>query len=256
MQRKYIVFVALAMLCIGTASAQDWGQQFKQLLGQVTGDATTQPQHETAAPATQLPETRVAAGLRAALADGATWAVSQLGQKGGFWSQPARRIPLPGWVDKASFALQAAGYSQQLQQLHRTINRAAERAIGEVGPIVHDTISNMSVADAYAVFNGGEHAATHYLRQHAGDELASKIQPIVANATAQSRVAQHYQALVSQARPLLSLAPGKLDLDLNSYVTQQALDGLFALIAQQEAQIRAHPVATGSQLLQTVFGRG
>lgn len=255
MRRNCFVFIMLAVFCVGTASAQDWGDRFQQLMGQVTGETATQ----NSAPAssqTQLPEPRVAAGLRTALADGAAWAVSQLGQKGGFWSEPARRIPLPGWVDKASFVLKAAGYSQQLDQLHRTINRAAEQAISEVGPIVSDTISNMSVADAYSVLGGGKHAATQYLREHAGTELADRIQPIVADAIAQSSAAQRYQSLVAQAQPLLSLAPGDLNLDLNSYVTHKALDGLFALIAEQEAQIRANPVATGSKLLRAVFGNG
>lgn len=253
MRLNWFVLLTLAVFCVGTASAQDWSDRFQQLLGDVVGGEATQ-NSGAASSQTRLPETQVAAGLRAALVDGATRAVTQLGRKGGFWNDPARRIPLPGWATKASFLLRAAGYSQQLEQLQLTMNRAAEQAIGEVGPIVRDTISGMTVADAYAVLSGGNHAATQYLRGHAGSALADRIEPIVADATAQSTAARRYQALVSKAQPLLSLAPNDLNLDLNNYVTDQALDALFALIAEQEAQIRANPVARGSELLRAVFG--
>lgn len=272
MRLNWFVLLTLTAFCVGivgTASAQSWGDRFEQLMGDVTGDkatqssepASTQTQTQTETQTrtqaqTQLPEPKVAAGLRAALADGAARAVTQLGQKGGFWSDPARRIPLPSWVDNASFLLRAAGYSEQLDQLHLTMNRAAEEAVSQVGPIVRDTINGMSVADAYAILSGGNHAATQYLREHAGAALADRIEPIVADATAQSTAAGRYQTLVSQAKPLLSLAPNDLNLDLNSYVTHKALDGLFAVIAEQEAQIRANPVARGSDLLRAVFGSG
>src|SRR5699024_5470055 len=101
---------------------------------------------------------------------------------------------------------------------------------------------------------GGDHAATQYLREHAGAALTDRVKPIVADATEQSTAANRYQSLLSSAKPLLSKAPGNLDLDLNNYVTDKALDGLFAVIAKQEAQIRANPVARGSDLLRAVFG--
>lgn len=253
MRHNRFLALIVFLLFASTASAQSWSDRFEQLVGEVTGNEATQTSEPTPGQ-TQLPEGQVAAGLKAALADGAALAITQLGQEGGFWGDPARRIPLPGWVDKASLLLRGAGYSEQLDQLHLTMNRAAERAIGEVGPIVRDTINNMSVADAYAVLRGSNHAATQYLREHAGAALAERIKPMVADATAQSTAARRYQTLVSQAKPLLSFASADLNLDLNSYVTHKALDGLFAVIAEQEAQIRANPVARGSELLRAVFG--
>lgn len=251
---KLRLFVFIPVLLVaGAASAQDWGDRLQQFMGAVTDSRNTR----TSAPdATQMPASRVAEGLKAALADGAAWAVSQLGRKGGFWSHPARRIPLPDWLDKASFVLQGLGLSHEIKQLHVTMNRAAEQAVAEVGPIVRETISNMSMADAYAILHGGEHAATRYLRRHAGEALADRIRPIVADATAQSTAARRYQKLVSRAEPLLALAPVDINPDLNSYVTHQALDVLFSMIAEQEAQIRANPLAYGSDLLRAVFGDG
>lgn len=255
----FVLTLLVALLGAGAAPAQGWVDRFEELAGAVTDSESSQTNKPANEPASepsghQLPAARVAAGLKAALADGAAWAVSQLGQRGGFWEHPARRIPLPDWVDKASLILRGAGYSDEIEQLHLTMNRAAEQAIAEVGPIVRETIENMTVADAYRILSGGKHAATQYLRQHAGDELADRIRPIVADATAQSTAARRYQALVSQAKPLLKLVPVNMNLSLKSYVTQKATDALFALIAKQEAEIRANPLARGTDLLRAVFG--
>lgn len=263
MRRFRFCLLLAAVLLAGCASSSNLGKSLQTISTAVLGANSTQTQASAQASTQsstqggdgQLPETRVAAGLRAALADGAAWAVSQLGQTGGFWSHPARRIPLPHWVQQASSILRMAGYSQELKQLHLTMNRAAEKAVGEVGEIVRHTIMNMSVADAYAVLNGGKHAATQYLREHASEELANRIRPIVANATAQSTAARRYQSLVSKAKPLLALASINIPTNLNRFVTHKAMDALFELIAKQEAKIRANPLARGTELLRAVFGR-
>src|SRR5699024_4145510 len=151
MRYPWPALLILSVLFVSTASAQSLSDRFQQFMGGVSVSDSTQNDADahsaSSSPSqsqTQLPETKVAAGLKQALADGAGHAVKQLGQKGGFWDDPARRIPLPGWADKASMLLRGAGYGDQLDQLHLTMNRAAEQAVAEVGPIVRDTISDMS----------------------------------------------------------------------------------------------------------------
>lgn len=234
-----------ALVATTTVAAQSLGDRFKSFVGEATGN-------NPSSSARQLPESEVVSGLRGALADGASAAITQLGQTDGFWGNAARRIPLPGWMDKTASMLRGAGFGDQMDGFQLSMNRAAEQATAEAGPIVRETINNMSVRDAYDILQGSDTAATDYLRDKAGDDLAAKFEPIIANTTAQSEAVSHYEALTSQAKPMLKFLPG-MNLDVNDYVTQQALDGLFAVIGQQEEKIRANPAQTGSAIVKKVF---
>lgn len=246
MRRVILSMLASGALCLASAAgAQDLGDRFKQFVGAIDGSRNDSVH--------QLPQSDVVAALKASLADGAAAAVTELGRTDGFWGNSARRIPLPGWLDNASGVLRSAGLGEQMDGLQLSLNRAAEQATAEAGPIVRETINAMSVGDAYDILQGSDTAATDYLRAHAGDQLAAKFEPIIARTTAQSQAVSRYQALTSRARPMLSFVPG-VNLDLNDYVTQQALDGLFAVIGQQEARLRANPGAASSALLRRVFG--
>lgn len=201
---------------------------------------------------TDLSETRVAAGLRQALQVGAESAVAQLGQRGGFWQSEAMRIPLPSSLEQVEGLLRDAGFGPQLKQFQLTLNRAAEAASAEVGSIFRDVIAAITLEDAYAILRGPENAASAYLQDHSQQRLRARIGPIVREATAATGVTSAYKDVVSRAGPLAALAGFHLDLD--SYVTDYALDRLFAVIAREEAAIRAHPAARTSALLREVFG--
>lgn len=246
MRRRLVTLLATgALFATAAAGAQDLGDRFKAFVDQVNGDDSTSA-------ARQLPESEVVSGLKAALADGASAAVTQLGRSDGFWGDEARRIALPGWMDSAAGMLRQAGYGERLDGLQLHMNRAAEQATAEAGPILRETINAMSVTDAFAVLRGSDTAATEYLRDHAGEALADKFEPIVARTTAQSHAASAYRALTSRAKPMLSFVPG-MDLNLDDYVTRQALDGLFAVIGEQERAIRENPAERGTALLKKVF---
>lgn len=246
MRRALIGLIASGALAASTAvGAQSLGDRFKQFMGSIDGsDANSSAQ--------QLSENEVVSGLRAALADGASAAVTQLGQTDGFWGDAARRIPLPGWMDNTSTMLRSAGFGNQMDSFQLAMNRAAEQATAEAGPIVRETINNMSVADAYDILQGSDTAATDYLRDKAGDDLAAKFEPIIRKTTAQSQAVSRYESLTSSAKPMLQFVPG-MNIDVNDYVTDQALDGLFAVIGQQEQKIRANPAQTGSAIVKKVF---
>lgn len=246
MRRALIGLIASTTLAAASAAgAQTLGERFKQFMGQIdgtNGNESTQP----------LPATEVASGLRAALAEGASVAVTRLGRADGFWGDPEYRIPLPGWMQTADSALRSAGLDDQMQSFHLSLNRAAEQATAEAGPILRETINSMSLRDAYDILQGSETAATQYLREQAGEDLAARFKPIIANTTAQSQAVARYDALTSRAQPMLQFVPG-MNLDLDQYVTQRALDGLFAVIAAQEREFRANPAAAGSAIVQKVF---
>lgn len=193
-----------------------------------------------------------ASGLKAALAKGAEVAVAQLGKPNGFMGDARVRIPLPESVRAAEKMMRALGMKKQAQELVETMNRAAELAVVEARPILSKAVSSMSFDDARGILGGGDDAATQYFKRTTSSQLTAKFLPIVKQATAKLNLAGQYNQYAGQAAKL-GLVDAK-DANLDSYVTNKALDGLFLIIAEQEKAIRKDPVGTGSALLKKVFG--
>jgi hypothetical protein len=192
------------------------------------------------------------AGLKAALTQGAGAAVGKLGVVDGFFGNPEVRIPLPGKLQKAQKTLKLVGLGPKADELLRTMNRAAEAAVPAAKPLFVDAIKQMSLQDAKAILTGGNDAGTQYFRRVTSDQLTAKFLPIVRQSTDKLQVASQYNALVGQASKL-GLVDAK-DATIESYVTAKALDGLFLMMAKEEAAIRKDPVGQASKLLQKVFG--
>ena len=193
-----------------------------------------------------------ASGLKAALVKGAEVAVAQLGQPNGFMGDARVRIPLPESVRSGEKMMRALGMKKQADELVETMNRAAELAVVEARPILSKAVSSMSFDDARGILGGGDDAATQYFKRTTSSQLTAKFLPIVKQATAKLNLAGQYNQYAGQAAKL-GLVDAK-DANLDSYVTNKALDGLFLIIAEQEKAIRKDPVGTGSALLKKVFG--
>ncbi len=192
------------------------------------------------------------AGLKEALSRGADMAVSQLGKPNGFMGDARVRIPLPKSLRAAEKMMRTLGMKKQADELIETMNRAAELAVVEAKPILLESVQKMTIDDARGILAGGDDAATQYFRRTTSTALGKKFLPIVKQATAKVQLADQYNEYAGQAAKLGLLE--EKDANLDSYVTQKALDGLFVMIAEQEKSIRQDPVGTGSKLLQTVFG--
>lgn len=200
-----------------------------------------------------LTEEERSGGLKDALKLGTLRAVDTLGAAGGYLDDPQVRIPLPDSLDTVASGLRMLGQGKVVDDFTTTLNRAAEAAVPEAAAIFGDAIAAMSIQDASQILTGPDDAATSYFRDHTGQALAEAMQPIVAQATAQTGVTSAYKNLVQRAGPAVDmLQPGALDLD--QYVTDKALDGLFVKLAEQERLIRENPAAHGTELLQKVFG--
>lgn len=192
------------------------------------------------------------AGLKEALSRGADMAVSQLGKPNGFMGDARVRIPLPKSLRAAEKMMRTLGMKKQADELIETMNRAAELAVVEAKPILLESVQKMTIDDARGILAGGDDAATQYFRRTTSTALGKKFLPIVKQTTAKVQLADQYNEYAGQAAKLGLLE--EKDANLDSYVTQKALDGLFVMIAEQEKSIRQDPVGTGSKLLQTVFG--
>lgn len=193
-----------------------------------------------------------ASGMKAALTRGAEAAVEQLGKANGFMGDARVRIPLPESARAAEKMMRALGMKKQADELISTMNRAAEMAVVDAGPILTNAVKTMSFADARAILTGGDDAATQYFKRTTSEAIGVKFLPVVKQTTAKVDLAGRYKQYAGQAAKLGLL--DKKDADLDNYVTQKAMDGLFLMMAEQEKAIRKDPIGSGSSLLKKVFG--
>lgn len=252
--------LALAAAAVLPAAGQ--AGQLKDLLKQARQQVAGQAPSGTAGPGAGLPGSDIAAGLKEALAKGTTNAINSLGRNDGFWKNAKVRIPLPGKLEQAGQLARQLGQGTKVDAFELSLNRAAEKAVPQVADLFGDAIRKMTVDDARGILTGGEHAATDYFRRVAGDALAERIRPIVAQATDSVGVTQKYKAFTAGngggalGGALGALAGGKggSALDLDGYVTGKTVDGLFTTIADQEKSIRENPAARTTDILKRVFG--
>jgi len=190
--------------------------------------------------------------LKDALSQGTKVAVQQLGKPGGFSNDPDVRIELPGNIGKASRMLKMMGMGEQVEALENGMNKAAEAAVPQAQALLLDAVRKMTVADAKPLLAGGNDSATQYLDKTSREQIRAKFLPVIKQATDKIGVAQQYNALASKASGL-----GAVDArygTVEGYVTEQALEGLFTVIAEQEASIRQNPAQAATSVAKKVFG--
>ncbi|MDR8366769.1 MULTISPECIES: DUF4197 domain-containing protein [Pseudomonas] len=191
-------------------------------------------------------------GLKDALTQGAQLAVKQLGTPGGFSNNPDVKIELPGKLGKVAKKMKQFGMGDQVDQLETSMNKAAETAVTQAQPILVDAVKKMTVEDAKGILSGGKDSATQYLSKTSREQIRTKFLPIVKQATDQVGLAQQYNAFAGQAATLGALDAKNANIE--SYVTEQALNGLFEMIGKQEETIRQNPAAAATSLAKKVFG--
>ena len=199
-----------------------------------------------------LTQSDASGGLKDALTQGAQIAVKQLGKPGGFSDNDEVRIELPGKLGKAAQTMKMMGMGEQVEELEASMNKAAEAAMPQAQAILVDAVKKMTVSDAKAILAGGEDSATQYLNKSSREQIRAKFLPIVKQATDKVGVAQQYNSFAGQAAAL-----GVVDAksaNVENYVTEKALDGLFKMIAEQEASIRQNPAGAATSLAKKVFG--
>lgn len=245
--RYFACFMCLtALLCFPLSSelkAQSWLEQGKQALEQ----ATSRSQDE------QLDDETVGQGLKEALKVGTANVVDALGQPGGFFNHPELHIPLPASLDRVQSVLNKVGASSMLDDLELKINQAAERATPKAKDMFWQAISDMTFQDVTSIYNGPEDAATRYFEDKMSVPLASEMKPTVQETLNQVGAVQSFEQIMDKYNSI-PLAP-KVQADLTTYTLDKTLEGIFTLLAEEEAAIRKDPAKRTTELLQTVFGR-
>jgi hypothetical protein len=207
-----------------------------------------------------LSQDQVVQGLKEALGKGVQQAVGRLGHDGGFLTNLDVKIPMPEKLRTVEKTLRVLKQDQLADEFITTMNHAAEQAVPEAAEVFGDAVKGMSIEDAKAILTGTNNAATVYFRRTTETNLYERFLPIVKKATDQTGVTSSYKQLIEKteaANPFGSFgrsALGADSLDVDAYVTNKALDGLFKLVAEEEKRIRENPAARTTALLQEVFG--
>ncbi len=207
----------------------------------------------TGSSTTPLSNEEVIRGLKEALTVGTNNSSSLAGKLDGFYKNPRLFIPWPAEAQKMKEKLLALGFQKQIEEFELSLNRAAEEAALNASPVFVDAIKNMSVQDGFAILRGTDTAATNYLRRTTYTPLEQKFRPVVKEAIDKVNVTSYWNPLVTT----YNMIPGvkKQNPDLDSYVTNKAINGLMLLIADEEVKIRRNPAARVTDLLKKVFGQ-
>ncbi len=232
-------------------------------LGKKTSNTTTAP--GSGASLAGLTEDQMVGGLKDALGNGLQHAVTQLGHEGGFLTNLNVRIPLPQKLQTVEKTLRAVGQGKLADDFVNTMNHAAEQAVPVAGSVFVDALKQMKIEDAKNVLTGPQDAATQYFQRTTQTNLYAKFYPLVKDATGKTGATAAYKKLMEKAatgdsfggftQTLNTFAKQQgVEVDVDDYVTNKALDGLFKMVAEEEKRIRQNPVARTTDLLQKVFG--
>lgn len=203
-----------------------------------------------------LSNDEVISGLKEALRLGTERSVQKAGAADGFWNDARIKIPFPPEAIKVKNTLTDLGMKKPVEDFERTLNKAAEEAAKEAVPVFVDAITSMSIQDGFNLLNGGENAATNFLREKTSAALRTRFTPVVQQATTKVALTSYWTPVANAYNTASLLTGGQaVDPDLNAYVTTRALDGLFLLLADEEKKIRQDPAARATALLQKVFAQ-
>lgn len=191
-------------------------------------------------------------GLKEALNVGVKNSIKYLGKDNGYFANQAVKILLPSEVQKAEKVLRGVGFGSQLDEFTLSMNHAAEKAAPLAADIFANAISEMSFDDANKILRGSNTAATDYLKGKTYDKLLTLFEPSVRKTMGEYQVTQQYNAIAGKVQNL-PLVGKAINLDVNRYVSSKALDGLFYMLASEEADIRTNPKARVTSLLKEVF---
>ena len=229
----------IAFVCCGCSS-----KGFKSIVDGVgSGSPSSRP----------LTNSEVVSGLKEALTIGVRESATRASAVDGFYRNANIAIPWPAEAQAMKDALVRIGLTGQVTAFEQSINRAAEEAAKGAFDVFAGAVREMTIADGFAILNGGNTAATDYLRERTTAPLKSRFNPVVKNAIDKVNVTSYWNPLVTAYNAIPGVT--RLNPNLEDYITTKAIDGLMTLIAEQEMKIRQDPAAQVTDLLKRVFGR-
>lgn len=200
-----------------------------------------------------LSEAEIVAGLKQALEVGSENAGDQLKAVDGYFGNAIIKILMPPEAAKVENTLRSIGLGKEVDRAILAMNRAAEDAAAKAAPIFIDAITEMTVQDGVGILNGGNGAATAYLKNKTTVKLTNEFTPVISTSLDKVNATQYWGEIFTVYNALPT-TQNKINPDLTAYVTERALNGLFVVVEDEENKIREDPAARVTDLLRDVFG--
>ncbi|NMM50220.1 DUF4197 domain-containing protein [Marinigracilibium pacificum] len=239
--KKNQIFILLVFLFAACTTSQI--QQSMDIVNGAIGGTT----------GTALSSADVANALKQALEQGTIKGTENASKVDGYFGNPLLKIPFPEEISKAETRLRSVGLNKPVDDFILSMNRAAEKAAIEAKPIFISAIKSMTIQDAWNILKGNDDAATQYLRKTTYSQLVNKFQPPIHNSLKAVNATKYYGDVASTYNKIPLVEP--IEVNLDKYVTEKAVDGLFELIKKEEANIRENPVARTTDLMKRVFSQ-
>ncbi len=234
---KLVTALVMAMLLIG-CSEKDLRQTYEI----ISASAEEVP----------LSKAEVVAALKDSLSRGISRAALTASVENGYFGNPKLKVEFPAELQQVEKALRKIGFGKDVDRFVRQLNRSAEKAAARSKKIFISAITSMKIGNAFEILNGAPDAATRYLMRTSGSELRRQFLPVVHDTLQQTNATRYYGEIVKKYNQLPRVSD--IDPDLEAYATDRAIAGLFVLIAEEEALIRANPGRRTTRLLRRVFG--
>jgi len=198
-------------------------------------------------------DSTIASGLKEALSIGTKNAVTSVSRTDGYFGNAIIKILMPEKIQNVAGVLGKLGYQKQVDDFILSMNRAAEKAAPQAASLFVGAIKEMTLEDAKGILAGGDTSATDYFKRKTSDNIYTAFKPIISSSMNDVGVTRSYKAMMDKYTALPFTKSQSLDLD--HYVTNKGMDGLFYMIGQEEKKIRTNPAARVTDLLKKVFGK-
>ena len=229
-----------------SVSAQNWKDIRKK------AKATAKANASGINPKNVLSEEEVGEGLKEALNQGVKKGVAQLNKKNGYLKDPQIKIPMPDEAKSVESKLRSMGQGRKVDEAIESMNRAAEDAAAGAKDIFVAAIKGMTLTDAMNILKGEDDAATKYLNKATNVELTKRFKPVIKRSLDKVGATKHWNTVFGSYNKIPFVT--KVNPNLEDYVTEKALKGLFIQVAKEELNIRQNPGARATDLLKKVFG--
>jgi RNA binding exosome subunit len=237
--RKTFYFILVIFLCSPTSTHAG-------LLDNVMKGIGTSSQGGT-------DDSTIASGLKEALSIGTENAVNNVSRVDGYFGNQMIKILMPEKIQKVADVLRQVGYQKEVDDFVLSMNRAAEKAAPKAMSFFVDAIKEMTFEDARGILNGGDTSATEFFKRKTHDKIYDAFKPIISSSMDEVGVTHSYKEMMGKYETIPFM--GKESVDLDHYVTNKAMDGLFYMVGQEEKKIRTDPAARVTDLLKSVFGK-
>ena len=195
---------------------------------------------------------KIVDGLKEALTIASNTAGGEGAKKDGFFKNPLIKIPFPKEIQEVEKTVRSLGMGKEADKFVESLNRAAEDASKKAAPIFVNAVTGLSISDGLNILQGGDMAATNFLKNGTQSQLNAAFSPIVKQSLSKVNATKYWNSVAKTYNKVPFVK--KMNPNLEQYVTEKAIDGLFTLVGEQEAKIRKDPAAQVTNLLQQVFG--